>query len=91
MKNQLLHDDFIDQARHYIQDITALRNSGNSVEAAKKNLEFAKFKVAYYEQFVDENAPVSNYTKIYDDEYAKALRGLGVARDECMDLGIYEK
>ena len=48
MKNMLLHDDFIDQARHYIQDITALRNSGNAVEAAKKNLEFAKFKVAYY-------------------------------------------
>ena len=87
----MLHDDFIDQARHYIQDITALRNSGKAVEAAKKNLEFAQFKVGYYEQFVDENAPVSNYAKIYDDEYSKALRGLAVARDECMDLGIYEK
>lgn len=87
----VLHDDFIDQARHFIQEITALRKSGKKVEAAKKNFEFATFKVDYYKQFVDENAPVSNYTKIYDDEYSHALRGLADARDECMDLGIYEK
>ena len=86
----MFHDDFIDQARHYIQEITALNKAGKKVEAAKASLEFAKFKVAYYEQFITDSDPITNYEKIYDDDYCWALIGLANARDKCMDLGIYE-
>lgn len=91
MKNTMLHDDFIDQARHQIKNIAKLEREGKAEEAAKAGLEFAKFKVAYYEQFITGKDTITNYEKIYDDDYRWALINLAGARDRCMDLGIFEE
>lgn len=86
----IYHEEFLKAVTHKIDDIDALDRAGNKVEAAKARLDLAKFKVAYYEQFVNSSDPITNYEKIYDDDYYWALLGLANARDNCMDLGIYE-
>lgn len=87
----IYHEEFLKTADNRIKEITALNKAGKKVEAAKASLEFAKFKVAYYEQFITDSDPITNYEKIYDDDYCWALIGLANARDKCMDLGIYEQ
>ncbi len=86
----IYHEEFLKTADQKIKEINTLTQAGKKVEAAKASLEFAKFKVAYYEQFVSGSDPITNYEKIYDDDYYWALIGLANARDKCMDLGIYE-
>lgn len=87
----IYHEEFLKTVTHKIDDIVALDRAGNKVEAAKARLDLAKFKVAYYEQFANGSAHITNYEKIYDDDYYWALLGLATARDNCMDLGIYEQ
>ena len=84
----IYHEEFLKTADTKIKEITDLNKAGKKVEAAKASLEFAKFKVAYYEQFITDSDPITNYEKIYDDDYYWALVSLGVARDRCIDLGI---
>lgn len=85
-----LQDEYIKQSKTYMKGIRDLKKGGDKVGAAKLGLEFAYFKVDYFKQFLDGMA-ATNYTKIYEDEYSSALRCLGMARDECMDLGVYEE
>lgn len=86
----IYHEEFLKTVTHKIKGIETLDQAGNKVEAAKARLDLAKFKVAYYEQFINGSDPITNYEKIYDDDYYWALLGLANARDTCMDLGIYE-
>ncbi|MCQ2975062.1 MAG: hypothetical protein MJ211_09650 [Bacteroidales bacterium] len=85
-----LHDDFIEDVRHQIDNIAELKRKGDIKGAALAGLELAKSKVAYYEQFINLDAPHTGTNKIYLDDYNTALRQLGVARDKCLDLGIWE-
>lgn len=87
----IYHEEFLKTADKKIKEINFLNHSGKKVEAAKASLEFAKFKVAYYEQFINDSDPITNYKKIHEDDYYWALIGLANARDKCMDLGIYEQ
>lgn len=87
----IYHEEFLKNVTSKIKEINKLNQEGNKVEAAKSNLELAKYKVAYYEQFISDSAPITNYKKIHDDNYYWALMGLATARDKCMDLGIYEQ
>lgn len=86
----IYHEEFLKTADHKIKEINTLAQAGKKVEAEKASLEFAKFKVAYYEQFINDSDPITNYKKIHEDDYYWALLGLANARDKCMDLGIYE-
>lgn len=85
-----LHDDFMEDVRVYINKITELRRKGDYKGAALMSLEFAKAKVAYYEQFLDDKNPNTSTQRIFRDDYNTALRNLGVARDKCLDLGLWE-
>lgn len=87
----IYHEEFLKTATSKIKEITELERAGKKVEAAKASFDFAKYKVAYYEQFISGSDPITNYEKIYEDDYYWALVSLGVARDKCMDLGIYEQ
>ena len=86
----IYHEEFLKNVTSKIKEINKLNQEGNKVEAAKSNLELAKYKVSYYEQFVSGSDPITNYEKIHEDDYYWALIGLANARDKCMDLGIYE-
>lgn len=83
-----LHDDFMEEVRHTVEEITKLKRQGKYKDAAKMSLELAKSKVDYYEQFVDESEPTSNYKKIHQDDYEAALKHLSMAIDEAYDYGI---
>lgn len=83
-----LHDDFIEEVRHTIDDIVKLKRNGKYKEAAQKSLDLAKSKVEYYEQFVDESEPTSNYKKIHQDDYISALKYLSVMIDNAYEYGI---
>ena len=63
----IYHEEFLKTADQKIKEINTLTQAGKKVEAAKASLEFAKFKVAYYEQFISGSDPITNYEKIYDD------------------------
>lgn len=86
-----LHDAFMEDVRHQIDYITYLKRKGNYKEAALAGLELAKAKVTYYEQFMDFDTPITGNQRINQDDYEAALRQLGVARDKCIDLGLWEK
>ena len=56
----IYHEEFLKTADHKIKEINSLNHAGKKVEAAKASLEFAKFKVAYYEQFINVSDPNTN-------------------------------
>lgn len=86
----MLHDDFLDQSKHMLDEIKKFEKNGDAKGAAKAELDFANFKVHYYEQFVGEGEPESIYDKMYQDDYYWALINRANVRDKCMDLGLFE-
>lgn len=89
-KTILYHDEFIKKVDSYIDELTNLKKNGKTKEYALKSLEFAKFKVAYDEQFLGTGVSYAQ-NKEFEDEYNTSLNKLADARDLCMDLGIYEE
>ena len=89
MKNMIkYHDDFMQEVIGKISEITKLKAQGKFKEAAQVSYDLAKAKVDYYEQFVNDDEPTSNYKKIHEDEYVAALKHLAVAIDEAYEYGI---
>lgn len=74
----IFYDDFLDHIAYKFEAINKAKAKGDKKEVAKLKLEVAKYKVDYY----------STANK---DSYNQALLELADARDECMDLGIFEE
>lgn len=88
MKTIQYHDDFIADVSNMIEQITKLKKEKKYKEAAQISYNLALTKVNYYEQFVNNNAPTSNYKKIHEEEYENALNELADAIDVAYDYGI---
>lgn len=84
------HDDFMEDVRVMIKNITDCKRKGDKVGAARESLKLANAKVAYYEQFLGIDAPHSNYAKAYQEDYENALQRRADVRDEAAEYGIYE-
>ena len=82
------HDDFMKEVKSKIDEITELKAQGKFKEAAQVYYDLAKAKVDYYEQFVNDDEPISNYKKIHEEDYLTALEHLSVAIDVAYDYGI---
>lgn len=82
------HDDFMQEVMGKIDEITNLKAQGKFKEAAQVSYDLAKAKVDYYEQYVNDDEPTSNYKKIHEDDYITALKHLSVAIDVAYDYGI---
>ena len=82
------HDDFMQEVIGKINEISKLKAQGKFKEATQVSYDLAKAKVDYYEQFVDDDEPTSNYKKIHEDDYISALKHLAVAIDVAYDYGI---
>ena len=84
------HDDFMEDVRVMIANITACKRKGDKVGAAKESLKLANARVAYYEQFLGMDSPHTNYAKAYREDYEKALQLRADVRDEAAEYGVYE-
>ena len=82
------HDDFMQEVMGKINEIAELKAQGKFKEAAKVYYDLAKAKVDYYEQYVNDDEPTSNYKKIHEDDYITALKHLSEAIDVAYDYGI---
>ena len=82
------HDDFMQEVMGKIDEITNLKAQGKFKEAAQVSYDLAKAKVDYYEQYVNDDEPTSNYKKIHEADYITALKHLSVAIDVAYDYGI---
>lgn len=82
------HDDFMQEVIGKINEIAKLKAQGKFKEAAQVSYDLAKAKVDYYEQFVNDDEPTSNYKKIHEDDYISALKHLSVAIDDAYEYGI---
>lgn len=87
---KIYNEEFLKISNDKIKEIVALEKAGKKTEALKAELDFANFKVNYYEQFFDPNMPTSDLKRIYEDDLTWALLNRANVRDKCMDAGIFE-
>lgn len=84
------HDDFMEDVRVMVDNIQTCKKKGDEKGAAAESLKLANAKVAYYEQFIGQNDPHSQYELAYQEDYETALRNRALVRDTAAEFGIFE-